>query len=112
MFIEEPTRALKLGPKIRRLRMKAGLTLEDLAARAGLTPHFIGSVELGQRDPSVSTVKALAGALGVRLGALLGEGPGLSPTGLEMARMFERVPEPLQTGILELLRISQRRDKR
>lgn len=109
MFIHDPVRTLKLGAKIRRLRREAGLTLEDLAERAGLTPHFIGSIELGQRDPSVSTVQAIAGALGVRLGVFIGEGPAISEKAYEMAQMFEQVPPLLQAGILELLRISERR---
>jgi transcriptional regulator with XRE-family HTH domain len=106
---DEPTPAAKIGAQIRRLRRDADLTLEQLSERSGLTPHFIGSIELGQRDPSLSTLEAIAGALGVTMGALLGEPSPVSPQAVEMGRMFDQVPEPLQKGILTLLRAMKRR---
>lgn len=113
MASDEPTPAGKrIGAEIRRLRREANLTLEQLSERSGLTPHFIGSIELGQRDPSISTLKAIAGALGVPVGPLLGEQPPVSPKAIEMGRMFDKVPKTLQKGILMLLHAIQPKGRR
>ena len=52
------------GVRLRRLREAAGLTQEELAERAGLTPNAIGVLERGERRrPYPHTVRALADAL-------------------------------------------------
>ena len=54
------------GVRLRALRERAGLTQEDLAGRAGLTPHAISALERGTRTrPYPHTVRSLADALGV-----------------------------------------------
>ncbi len=51
---------------MRGLREAAGLTQEELAARAGLSPNAVGALERGQRRrPYPHTVRALADALGL-----------------------------------------------
>ena len=51
---------------MRGLRENAGLTQEELAARAGLTPHAVGVLERGERKrPYPRTVRVLADALGL-----------------------------------------------
>ncbi len=107
-----PGAGAKIGATIRRLRHQANMTLEQLSERAGLTPHFIGSIELGQRDPSISSLEAIAGALGVTIGSLLGESPPHSELAIEMGRMFDKVPEPHQQGILKLLRATKGKPRR
>lgn len=42
-----------------------------LARRAGLSRVYITRLEAGRQDPSLSTINALAKALGVRVTALL-----------------------------------------
>jgi transcriptional regulator with XRE-family HTH domain len=91
------------GREIRELRRRAGLTLEQLGGRARLTPSYIGSIENGERDPSLSTIQALAAALGVPTGQLFG-GVKLSRDGLALARLFERVPPASREGLVEILR--------
>lgn len=49
--------------KMRRLDRK--LSQEALAAKAGLSVSYISMLERGQRSPSLGTLEALAGALGV-----------------------------------------------
>ena len=52
------------GVRLRRLREGAGLSQEELAQRAGLTPNAIGTLERGERRrPYPNTVRALADAL-------------------------------------------------
>jgi predicted ATPase/DNA-binding XRE family transcriptional regulator len=52
------------GARLRRLREVSGLSQEELAHRAGLTPNAIGALERGERRrPYPNTVRALADAL-------------------------------------------------
>ncbi|MDP8949458.1 MAG: helix-turn-helix domain-containing protein [Actinomycetota bacterium] len=52
------------GARLRRLREAAGLTQEELALRAGVSPDAVGALERGQRRrPYPHTVRALAEAL-------------------------------------------------
>src|SRR4051812_37388241 len=52
------------GSRLRRLREVAGLTQEELAARAGLTAKAVSALERGERKrPYPHTVRSLADAL-------------------------------------------------
>src|SRR5215218_2641384 len=52
------------GVRLRRLRQAAGLTQEELAARAGMTAKGISALERGERKrPYPHTVRSLASAL-------------------------------------------------
>lgn len=56
---------------IKSLRRKRGLSAEELAAQAGLTRATVAKMEAGEGNPTVGTVEALAGALGVTGSELL-----------------------------------------
>jgi transcriptional regulator with XRE-family HTH domain len=56
---------------LRRLRQQAGLSQEELGARAGIQMADISRYEGGGRDPRVTTVARLATALEVPLTELL-----------------------------------------
>lgn len=63
-----------LGATIRRLReAQAPLSIEALAGKAGLTLNTVTRLELGQSDPSWSTVRKVAEGLGVSLAELGGQ---------------------------------------
>jgi transcriptional regulator with XRE-family HTH domain len=63
----------RLDQVIRELREKKGLTQEELAFKAKVTPGYVAQLELGiRKNPSLDVVRRLARALGVRLGELLG----------------------------------------
>jgi len=100
---------LAFGREVRRRRLALGLTLERLAERSSLTPNYIGTVEHGQRDPSLSTILALASGLGVLPGELLGGIGETGPLALEAARLIEAQPAEVQEAMLELLRSMTRR---
>lgn len=54
------------GEQLRHFRELAGLTQDELAARAGLTANAIGMIERGERrSPYPHTVRALAAGLGL-----------------------------------------------
>ena len=57
---------LPFGARLRRLREAAGLTQEELAARAGLSRNAVGALERGIRKrPYPHTARSLAHALGL-----------------------------------------------
>lgn len=57
-----------IGENIIILRHWAGLTQDELSVKAGLSEHTIAVLESGQvQDPRVSTLMAIADALGFRL---------------------------------------------
>ena len=52
------------GSYLRGLRLAAGLTQEELALRAGLSPNAVGALERGaRRRPYPHTVRSLSDAL-------------------------------------------------
>jgi transcriptional regulator with XRE-family HTH domain len=63
--------AKHMGARVRRLRKAKNLSQAALAKRARLTRVYITRLESGQQDPSLSTISALAKALGVSVAALL-----------------------------------------
>jgi transcriptional regulator with XRE-family HTH domain len=95
--------SLTFGREVRRRRNALGLTLPEFAARAGLTPNFVGGVELGRREPSLGTAVKLAAGFDAPLGELLGA-PGLRPDAVEAARLLSKLPRDVRETITEALR--------
>jgi transcriptional regulator with XRE-family HTH domain len=62
-----------IGPRVRHIRLEKGLTVEALAAAAGLDKGFLSRLERGTKRPSVETVLRLSAALDVPVGQLFGE---------------------------------------
>jgi transcriptional regulator with XRE-family HTH domain len=58
-------KALKIGNKVRELRQKNRYTLQDLAARTGLSKPFLSQIENDHVVPPVATLLKLARALNV-----------------------------------------------
>ena len=61
----------RLGLRIRKLRLNAGFTQEQLAERADMHPTYLGGVERGERNLSLKNLARVAGALQVPLRSLL-----------------------------------------
>jgi len=95
--------ARAFGREVRRRRHAQGLTLDALSAGAGLGANYIGSIESGKRDPSITTVAKLASGLGTPLGELLGL-PELSAETLEAARLLSKLPRDVRETLTEALR--------
>src|SRR5262249_6743169 len=55
------------GSKLKGFRERAGLTLEQLAQKAGMHKFGIAKLERGEREPSWASVQAIADALGIPL---------------------------------------------
>lgn len=58
---------MKIGEKIRRLRIKGSLTQEELAERCELTKGFISQVERDLTSPSIATLVDILEGLGTNL---------------------------------------------
>jgi transcriptional regulator with XRE-family HTH domain len=58
------TEAKDLGKIIKQQRVASDLTLQQLSARAGVSPSHLGRVERGQRFPSAHILHRIAGPLG------------------------------------------------
>ncbi len=52
------------GKVLRRLRLEAGLTQEQVGFEADLRRTYVSILELGQQQPSLATILKLAKALG------------------------------------------------
>ena len=52
-----------LGQRIRHFRGERGLTLDQLGEAVGLAGSQLSLIENGKREPKLSTLDALAGAL-------------------------------------------------
>ena len=100
--------AMEFGTEIRRRRLALGMTLEQLAEGSKLTPNYIGTIENGKRDPSISTITAIAKGLDLAPGELLGDVPELSPMLIEVGRLFDGTSPEIQAAVLSIMRASSK----
>jgi transcriptional regulator with XRE-family HTH domain len=56
-----------LGETIRARRIKAGMSQEKLAEKAGLARNYIGNIERAEYKVTVEALARIAKALGVRI---------------------------------------------
>jgi transcriptional regulator with XRE-family HTH domain len=76
-----------IARRLKALRENAGMSQQCLAVSAGLSVSLVSQLERGSRaDPRMSTITALATALGVTLDELVGRDGS--------ARQHERMPSP------------------
>ena len=59
------------GQRLREQRTKQNLTIEQLAEKAGLSPNYVGAIERGEKEPSLSTIVNLLNALSIPADVLL-----------------------------------------
>jgi transcriptional regulator with XRE-family HTH domain len=90
---DQPADASSLvGSAIRAARVRAGLSMRELTARAGISQPFLSQVERGTHAPSVNTLYRLAEALGVSPAELL---PAPASPLISVVRAAEREVSPL-----------------
>ena len=73
------------GQRLRYARRAKGLTLAELGARVGRAPSVLSMIENGRREPKLSLIEALAGALSVPSAELLRRQPPTRRAELEIA---------------------------
>ena len=61
------------GQVLRKHRLAAGLSQEQLGLSAEVQRNFISLIETGQNQPTVTTIFKLAGALGIKASRMLSE---------------------------------------
>ncbi len=79
-----------VGERLRAARHERGLSLAALAEAAGVGKGSLSEIENGARNPTLSTLYALAGTLGVPLATLLADRAGtrIASPGIE-ARLLD-----------------------
>lgn len=60
-----------LGDEIRKARLAAKLTQEQLAFEADISRNYVSLLELNQKSPTVDVLLRVAQALGIRASALI-----------------------------------------
>ena len=65
--------AVRFGTRVRAVRLEQGLTLDAVAASAGVSRASLSNLERGEHSPSLTTATNVARALRVSLAELLGE---------------------------------------
>ena len=96
-----------LGSRLRALRRKRLLTLEQLAGATGLNRGYLSRLENGEKSPSIATTLKLAKALEVPTAALFGE--AVEETDLHLVHVASRVAAsgPAGSGGYQLMPLSQ-----
>lgn len=59
-----------LGPRLKEIRLKSGLSLREVARQLSVSPSFISQIENGKSQPSVATLYSFARLLGVPVDVL------------------------------------------
>ena len=79
------TDALTLGRRVRELRKRQGMTLEQLAAAIDRAPSQVSAIENGKREPRLPVLRALAQSLGTTIDELLDDAAPTERAALEIA---------------------------
>jgi transcriptional regulator with XRE-family HTH domain len=106
---------MRIGRRVRELRIQTLFSLRDLAERTGLTASFIRRLEDGCEVPTYETLETLAGALDVDLCQLFyGEGEPVQTPRLSTRPTLEELlaqplpPEPARNAVAVLLSSAKR----
>ena len=92
---------IDLGVKLRRCRKNAKLTMQFVADNAGLSVGFISQVERGLAAPSLSSLRSIAGVLGIPISQFLEQ-----PSSNDTTREKDRVNYSVGAGVLSYERLS------
>jgi transcriptional regulator with XRE-family HTH domain len=102
-----PELAAAVGARVRTERQRAGLSVGQLAERARIGKGSLSEIENGSRNPTLSTLYAVAGALGLPLASLLVEpGSHVASPGIEARLLDARTHGDGSVVEVYLLRLS------
>ncbi|WP_319462484.1 helix-turn-helix transcriptional regulator [Micromonospora sp. RTP1Z1] len=88
-----------IGGVLRRMRLRQGRTLREVALAAGVSLPYLSEVERGRKEASSEVLAAICRALGINLSDLLEEARD------ELRRVERRVPATSGTGVARLERV-------
>lgn len=91
---------MQLGKKIRDLRFRRGLTVQQLAELSGLSKGFISQVENERTSPSLATLRDLARALNTSVAYLVVEDDAVPHIVRESSRMRVLTGGPIHVEVL------------
>ena len=102
---EAVVQPLRLGQRVKELRLGQNLTLEEASKLTGLARSTLSKIENEQISPTFSVVSKLVNGLGIDLPQLFTEpSPGVKPSGRrDITRRGEGKPHPTATYEHELL---------
>ena len=124
---EDELDLIALGRRVRHLRKRAGMTLDDLAAALETAPSQLSLLENGKREPKLSQLNQLARTFEVTLDDLFGaeppskraaleielekaqRGPLYAALGLPAVRISSRLPMDVLQSLVSLQRELRRR---
>ncbi|MBI2932826.1 MAG: helix-turn-helix transcriptional regulator [Planctomycetes bacterium] len=87
-----------LGQHVRELRRARGWSQEELAHAAGLSRTYMGTVELGMKQPSLRTLFRIAEALNVSMAEIFLPPAALRPSSRDIiARIEAMLADPHRT---------------
>ena len=101
------TGELRVGPRLRARRRELGLTISEVAERAGLTAGFISQLERDLTSASLSSLYRICAVLEIRVGNLVDD----VPAG-RLIRREEQARRSLAMGDAEHLLLSSRDERR
>jgi transcriptional regulator with XRE-family HTH domain len=91
-------RVTRAGPRLRAIRRQRRLTIEEVAARAGLSKGFVSRLERADASVSLSALLRICDILGVTIGSLFddvhegplrgGDAPALDYGGADMEHLM------------------------
>ena len=90
---------MNLGKAIKSIRTQLGLTQKELALRANISVSYLSLLETNNRDPSFSTIEAIATALNIPLSILV----FLSAERSELDSLGDSLVEKLSHTVFELI---------
>ncbi|ACY20082.1 helix-turn-helix domain protein [Gordonia bronchialis DSM 43247] len=95
-------RRTAIGARITELRTARSMSLSALARAAGIGKGSLSELESGQRNPTIDTLYAVAGPLGVPLSALLGEESGTEGSGRSLSARLLHVEHHPDGAVTEV----------
>ena len=102
---------MSLGAKLKALRLKKGLSLQDLADAVGASKAHIRDLETGRaKNPTVELLTKLSTVLGTSIADLVGENPASLDDEPEVLAMWRDLKE-LSDGDRETIKIMMERLK-
>ncbi|WP_409178322.1 helix-turn-helix domain-containing protein [Brevibacillus fortis] len=88
-----------IGSRIQQLRIDKGLSLSDLAERAGVAKSYLSSIERGiQRNPSIQFLEKIALVLNVTVDTLLQEKDNPSSENVD-EEWYKLIEEAMKSGV-------------
>jgi transcriptional regulator with XRE-family HTH domain len=91
----------RLGETIRLMRQRAGLSIQEVAKRTGLSSGMISQVERALATPSVRTLRLLSIALGVPISYFFEEHEPVSPARYIVRKNDRRLLRLTASGVVK-----------